>query len=280
MRQMLCSDIPPVLECDWTVDRRIHAFTTLRAGGISEAPYGLDGGAPGGLNLGLGSGDDRACVLENRRRLRARLPGPVHWLHQVHGTGVIQVRGDSSLASPEADAAPAPEADAAPAPEADAAVTAQPNQVLAILTADCIPVFLADADAARAVGIAHAGWRGLAAGVLEASLSALRELAPEVRQWVAHLGPAIGPQAFEVGQDVWQAFAADDPEAAACFVPTGRPGKWLADLPSLARHRLHRAGVGRVTGGAHCTYRERRNFYSYRRDGPTGRMVSMIWLEG
>jgi len=166
----------------------------------------------------------------------------------------------------------------APAPAADAAVTTERGVVCAILTADCLPVLFAD-RAGIAVGIAHAGWRGLAAGVLEATLAALRDLGAEPADVVVWLGPAIGPAAFEVGDEVRDAFCANDPGAADCFAPH-RSGKWHADLHGLARRRLARAGVTRVDGGDFCTYTDTERFFSYRRERRSGRMAAAIWLAG
>jgi hypothetical protein len=162
---------------------------------------------------------------------------------------------------------------------ADAAVTSRPGQVLAVLTADCLPVVLADAHAA-AVGVAHAGWRGLAAGVLEATVSALRARAPRGSAVTAWLGPAIGPEAFEVGADVLQAFCDRDPRCRAAFSPGRAASKWWCDLYALARMRLADAGVVDVHGGGYCTVNDAARFYSFRRDGVTGRMATLAWLDG
>jgi len=201
-------------------------------------------------------------VASNRARLRAALSLPREplWLAQVHGSRVHRARavpagGDAT-------------------PEADAAVTFEPERVLAVLTADCLPVVIARRDG-TAVGIAHAGWRGLCAGVVEAACSALGAPAAELVAW---LGPAIGPAAFEVGHEVRAAFIADDAGASAAFAPNAR-GRWQADLYALARRRLARAGVRSVTGGGLCTYGDSRRWYSYRRDGPTGRMATLAWLD-
>jgi YfiH family protein len=236
------------------------------------------------MNLGTQVGDLAQHVSENRARLRAMLPARPCWLRQVHGVRVIDA-GD--LAGAGADEAP----------EADACVAHAPQQVCAVLVADCLPVLLCD-RAGRVVAAAHAGWRGLAGGVLERTLAAMG-CAPE--QLLAWLGPAIGPRAFEVGRDVVDAFTASDAGAAACFRPlrvpeseTG-PGngpamprtaaepsaepKWLADLFALARRRLARAGVHAVFGGGLCTYSDARRFYSHRRDRRTGRQAALIWLQ-
>jgi polyphenol oxidase len=210
------------------------------------------------MNLGLASGDDPARVARNREILRASLPSEPVWLRQVHGTQVADLDAPGSGMEPIADAA----------------ITAAPGRVAAALTADCLPVFLARADGSR-VGVAHAGWRGLAAGVLENTVSALRGDRGEVVAW---LGPGIGPRAFEVGAEVRDAFLAADAEAGGAFVP-GRPGRFLADLYALARQRLARAGVHAVHGGGFCTYTESARFFSYRRAKASGRLGAFIWID-
>lgn len=241
----------PVLP-DWDVPARVRALVTTRAGGVS-------GGAHASLNLGLRCGDEVGAVLENRRRLSALLPASPVWLRQVHGCGVL----------------PATPAHAGRAElEADASVTTLPRTVCAVLVADCMPVFLAD-ERGEAVGLAHAGWRGLSAGVIEATVAAF-PCAPA--RLVAWLGPAIGPQSYEVGDEVRAAFVSQDIQATGAFVPT-RPGHWLADLYLLARRRLSRCGVERVSGGTFCTYSEPERFFSFRRDRVTGRMAALAWLE-
>ncbi len=234
----------------WTVPARVRAVVTTRVGGISAEPYAS-------FNLAIHVGDDAAAVRENRRRLHhaLALPAEPAWLEQVHGTGVAVLPG------------------AAQSP-ADAAVTFSRGQVCAVLVADCLPVFLA-ARAGDRVGIAHAGWRGLAAGVVEAAIAAL-DCEPD--GLVAWLGPSIGPRAFEVGAEVRDAFLARDTGAAAAF-QAGRPGRWLADLPALARRRLAAAGVTEVGGGDLCTHADAARFYSFRRDGATGRMAALAWLD-
>ncbi|HMN63900.1 MAG TPA: peptidoglycan editing factor PgeF [Burkholderiaceae bacterium] len=260
---------------DWDAPPRVKAFVTGRHGGVSRGPWGLADGSAGGLNLGRHCGDDPTDVACNRARLEALLPSPPRWLRQVHGTAV-HVAAPAQIA-----AASRPEAareDDPREPEADAAVTGAAGVVLAVLTADCLPVLLADTRA-RAVAVAHAGWRGLAAGVVERSVDALREQAGRDAELIAWLGPAIGPRAFEVGDDVVHAFCDQDRAAAAAFVRGPREGKWLADLYRLARIRLARVGVSRVSGGEHCTVHERERFYSHRRDRVSGRMASLIWLD-
>lgn len=236
----------PILP-DWPAPARVKSLVTTRAGGVSQAPWAS-------LNLGDHVGDDPAHVAANRARLRQSLPADPGWLRQVHSARVVELGRDANL-------------------EADAAVARQPGQVCAVLTADCLPVLFCD-RAGSVVAAAHAGWRGLADGVLEATVAAM-QVAPEgILAW---MGAAIGPQAFEVGDDVREAFVARHPEAAAAFAPHA-PGKWLADLYRLARVRLDHAGVHAIYGGGRCTYQEADSFYSYRRDGVTGRMASLIWL--
>ncbi len=287
-----------LLPLAWPAPERVRAFVTTRAGGVSGEAWGLAGGAGGGLNLGARCGDDPLAVQENRRRLRARLPGEPVWLRQVHGIDVLAAdatadRGDTGAigSGPHGAAADVARsgtdepADGGTAtvvaafdgePVADAAITQRRGQVLAVLTADCLPVFFCDAGG-RAVGIAHAGWRGLAAGVLEQTLLRLRSRLPGTG-WLAHLGPGIGPRAFEIGADVHAAFVEGDAAAADAFVPTGTPGKWWCDLYALARLRLARAGIDAVTGGEHCTASDPQRFYSHRRDRTSGRLASVIWL--
>jgi len=236
---------------EWPAPASVRALITTRAGGASLGAYA-------GLNLGLRSGDDIQDVTRNRASLRSRLPAEPLWLRQVHGTAVV-----------ETDTA---EAD----PEADAALARRPGRVCAVLTADCLPLLLCD-EAGSTVAAVHAGWRGLCSGVIEETL---RTMDRPPQTLLAYLGPAIGPAAYEVGAEVREAFLAADPgEATASAFAPGKPGKFYADLYALARRRLARGGVIRVYGGAYCTYTERERFYSYRRDGATGRMASLIWIE-
>jgi len=245
------ASLPVVRGPDWP---HVAVFTTTRAGGVSQAPYGS-------FNLGANAGDAASAVTENRRRLRAALPSAPVWLTQVHGAVVVD--GDENKVE---------------APVADAAVTTTQLRPLAILTADCLPVVIADADG-KALGVAHAGWRGLAGGVLENTVSAARARLPHAHGWRAWIGPAIGPRAFEVGDDVRDIFITADASAAAHFVPVaGKPGKWLCDLPALAVQRLRRAGVEEVEKSGLCTYGGSEQFFSYRRDGPTGRIATLAWL--
>jgi YfiH family protein len=246
----------PVIYPDWSAPKHIGALSTIRAGGVSTAPY--DNGGTGGLNLGTHVNDRAQDVEINRGLLRQLLPASPIWLAQVHGTRVVDA------------------ADAISGTEADAIITTQPGQVCTIMTADCLPVLFSDA-AGKVVGAAHAGWRGLAGGVLENTVARMRAAgADEIIAW---LGPAIGPTRFEVGSDVLAAFADHDPRAASAFsaIPE-RADKYLADIYALARLRLQSVGVQRIAGGGLCTVTDP-GFYSYRRDGVTGRMASLIWIK-
>ncbi len=243
---------------DWPAPAHIRAACTLRTGGVSPAPYDS-------LNLGAAAGDARERVAENRRRLRQalQLPAEPAWLHQVHGASVVDI--DAAQLDPISDAA---------LPTADASVASRPGRVCVVRIADCLPVLFSTTGGTR-VAAAHAGWRGLAGGVLEATIDAL---GTEPARLMAWLGPAIGPQHFEVGEEVRRAFTASDESAASAFVPNER-GRWRCDLRSLARLRLNRAGVGRIFGGDWCTYSDPARFFSYRRDGECGRMAALIWME-
>ena len=234
---------------DWQPHLRVRALVTTRLGGVSMAPFDS-------LNLGDHVGDAPDAVAHNRARVAAALPAAPLWLSQVHGTTVVDA------------------ATAADGVEADAVVAFAPGRVCAIMTADCLPVLLARRDG-KGVGAAHAGWRGLCNGVLEATVVRLGG-GTGVEAW---LGPAIGPTAFEVGEEVRAAFMQHDAAAAAAFQPGGIPGKWWADIYLLARQRLAQAGVTAVSGGGLCTVTDAARFYSYRRERETGRMASMIWLE-
>lgn len=242
---------PDFLHADWPSMPGVHALTTTRAGGVSLPPYGS-------LNLGDHVGDDAAAVAENRARLAKALalPGPPRWLNQVHG---VAVAGGAALET---------------CPTADAAVTRSPGEVLAILTADCLPVVLAEKNG-TGLGVAHAGWRSLAGGVIAATVAALATRGDALAAW---LGPAIGPGAFEVGDEVRHAFMQADEGAFAAFAP-GRPGHWWCDLYALARRRLRAAGVTAVYGGERCTFAEPDSFFSYRRDGQCGRMATLVWRD-
>lgn len=245
---------PGLLYPQWQAPAPVRATCTLRTGGVSVAPFDS-------LNLGAHVGDAPDAVAENRRRLRAALALPAEplWLQQVHGTRVA-----------DADAGE----DAASAP-ADAAITRRSRRVLAILVADCMPVLLSSDDGA-VIAAAHAGWRGLAAGVLEATVAAMGAKPHELHAW---LGPAIGAAHFEVGEEVRAEFIAHERRAAAAFVRNER-GRWQCDLAALARQRLAALGVSRVSGAGLCTYAEAARCFSYRRDARTGRMAALIWRAG
>lgn len=226
-------------------------MSTLRGGGVSALPYGS-------LNLGDHVGDVPAAVAANRQRLlaAAALPAEPAWLSQVHGVQVADLDSEAPRAS------------------ADAALTRQPGRVCAILTADCLPILFA-AGSGGAVAAAHAGWRGLAAGVLEATVRALGVPPAELIAW---LGPAIGPLHFEIGAEVREALLRADPAAETAFAVNSR-GRFMADLALLARRRLTRLGLTRIFGGTECTYAQPDRYFSHRRDRPTGRQATLIWLE-
>ena len=260
------SDAPALAAADllwpqWDADARVGALMSTRAGGVSTAPWDS-------LNLGLAVGDDAVAVAENRRRFVQQMGARPVWLHQVHGTAVARATAALAEAAPQ---------------RADAVWTDEPGVACIVQVADCLPVLLA-APEGRAVAAAHAGWRGLAGGVVEAALAALCEGArctpAQVSAW---LGPCIGPRRFEVGADVLQGFgktpAAADPQrfAPAPAAGDGTP-RWWAHLPRLARDRLQQAGVQRIHGGEGCTVEERGRFFSYRRDGITGRMAAAVWI--
>jgi len=229
----------------------VRALTTTRAGGVSRSPYDS-------LNLGDHVGDAPEAVAKNRDLLASELglPSAPAWLKQVHGIEVVEAMPGCTV------------------PTADAAFTDQAGVVCAVMTADCLPVLLCDLDG-RVVAAAHAGWRGLADGVIEATVA---RMAVEPGRLLAWLGPAIGPDAFEVGDEVRDTFIAYDPVAEKAFRRSPK-GRWLADIYLLARQRLSALGVTRVYGGDFCTYQDEQRFFSYRRDGVTGRMASLIWLE-
>jgi YfiH family protein len=234
---------------DWPAPANVKALQTTRHGGISAAPYDT-------LNLGLHVGDDPVRVNRNRQMLEPLLPSEPVWLEQVHGTVVAN-----------ADAAECRVV-------ADACIARHRGAVCVIMTADCLPVLLCD-EAGTVVGAAHAGWKGLAAGVIEATV---REMGVEPQKLMAWLGPTIGSHAFEVGEDVRAAFMAHDTNAASAFIPLAADGKYRTDIVRLARQRLNALGVTRISGGTFCTYHQKDKFFSYRRDGVTGRMGTFIWL--
>ena len=234
---------------DWPAPATVRALSTTRAGGVSAAPYAS-------LNLGTHVGDDPVCVAANRTLLRRVVPHEPCWLNQVHGTTVVDAASVVGV------------------PNADASLSRVRGAVCVVMTADCLPLLLCDRSG-TVVGAAHAGWRGLHGGVIEATVRAMGVAPAELLAW---LGPAIGPQAFEVGDEVRAAFVGVDGRAEAAFRSAGQPGKWLADLYLLARQRLAALGVSGIYGGDCCTVSDAARFFSYRRDGVTGRMASLIWL--
>lgn len=241
---------------DWPAPAHIHAASTTRQGGVSALPYSS-------FNLASHVGDEVQHVQQNRQRLREalQLPAEPSWLEQVHGVGVLDV-GLLNSASPCV---------------ADASISTESSVVCAIMTADCLPVLMCDRDG-RGVAAAHAGWRGLAGGVIEASAKRLcQQLDCRADELLVWLGPAIGPQAFEVGNEVRDAFIGIDASAEQAFV-ANRPEHWLADIYLLARLALQRAGIEAVYGGGRCTYNEAETFFSFRREPTTGRMASLVWL--
>lgn len=234
---------------DWPAPARVKALVTTRSGGVSRPPFTS-------LNLADHVGDDLVCVMRNRAILRAALPSEPVWLQQVHGITVCDADGKKA------------------GYEADASVAHQTGSVCAILTADCLPVLFCDCEGTVVAG-AHAGWRGLAGGVLENTIAAMQKPPEQIIAW---LGPAIGAQKFEVGNEVREIFINLQPEAETAFVAAGSRNQWFADIYALARLRLRRAGICQIYGGGACTYSDPKRFYSYRREGVTGRMVSLIWL--
>lgn len=259
------------LDAQWPVHESVHGFTTLRHGlGASKVPFDS-------LNLGLRAGDDAQVVSRNRELLiaQAGLPSPPLWLRQVHGVQVCRFERTHPNTRPQSGEG-RDEGAVQDEPEADAAVTSTPGQVLAILTADCLPVLFC-ADDGREIGAAHAGWRGLAAGVLENTVRAMSTSPDRLRAW---LGPAAGPGHYEIGEEVYDAFVSQDWGAGAAFVTT-RPHHWRVDLYALARRRLQALGIdaGNIHGGGLCTIADPQRFFSHRRDQRTGRMASLIWIE-
>lgn len=258
---------PDWITPDWPAPANVRAFMTTRAGGVSLAPFAS-------FNPASHVDDAPEAVSENRRLLRQWLPAEPLWLNQVHGCEVVTP--------------PAPLWERGGPPAADAAVAFQPNEVRAVLTADCLPVLFCD-DAGTVVAAAHAGWRGLASGVLEATVAAMRAPPERILAW---MGAAIGQAAFEVGGEVRETFISQHPLTGIAFRPalpgtldyrrvgasSEAPRKWLADIYALARIRLAAIGVDRVYGGGLCTFNDPR-FFSYRREPRTGRMASVIWMD-
>jgi polyphenol oxidase len=236
---------------DWPAPARVRAFVTTRAGGVSEGEHAS-------MNLGLSSGDRAEHVERNRAIVRAQLPADPRYLRQVHGIDMAEIGASAPIA----------------AITADGAVTGSPGAVATVLTADCMPLLLAE-QAGMRVAAVHAGWRGMAAGVIESALDAMQVDGSRVLAW---MGPCIGPDAFEVGAEVREAFVARDPGAAEAF-RAHTTGKFMADLYRLARRRLAARGVHAVYGGGFCTFHERERFFSYRRVQKSGRMGAFIWVQ-
>jgi YfiH family protein len=270
------------VEPDWPAPAGVRALSTLRSGGVSLAPYAS-------LNLGAHVGDLPEAVAENRRRLavEAGLPAEPVWLAQVHGATVadLDARASFGVAGPAVAAPPGAASAAGPAAgaasvlalgpgSADASFTRQPGRVCAILTADCLPVLLTE-ESGGVVAAAHAGWRGLAGGVLEATVGSLRVPPERLMAW---LGPAIGPKHFEVGAEVREAMLNEDSGAEGAFTLNAR-GRFMADLGALVRRRLAALGVARIYGGGQCTHGDAERYFSHRRDAVTGRQATLIWME-
>jgi len=246
---------PGLIVPDWPAPPRVHALQTTRQGGVSLPPFN-------DFNLGDHVGDDALAVARNRALLQAFVPAEPLWLKQVHGAEVVDA------------------ANAACLPQADASVASRAGMVCAVMTADCLPVLLCDAAGTKVAAV-HAGWRGLAAGVIEATVHSMGVPAATLMAW---LGPAIGSQAFEVGEEVREIFLRHDATATTAFTPSplmgegrGAGEKFHADIYLLAQLRLQQLGVQQVYGGNFCTYTDRERFFSYRRDGQTGRMATIIW---
>lgn len=242
-----CNWITP----NWPIPSHVKALTTLRSGGVSLTPFDS-------FNLAMHVGDAPTAVLQNRDILQksAKLPTKPLWLKQVHGIEVVTAEDFSSEETPEADAA----------------IAFHPNQICTVLTADCLPILLCDQKGSK-IGAVHAGWKGLAQGVIEATVE---KLSPNPENLLAWLGPAIGPESFEVREEVHSVFSQVDERKA--FRPFGQEA-WLLDIYYLAKLRLMRLGIKQIFGGGYCTYRESDRFYSFRRDKITGRMATLIWFE-
>ncbi|MBK8451796.1 MAG: peptidoglycan editing factor PgeF [Thiofilum sp.] len=237
---------------DWPAPNNVKAFTTTRHGGVSVAPYES-------LNLGDHVEDVPMAVARNRQIVGdiAQLPNEPLWLKQVHGTVVMGMDGGGSCY-----------------PTADASIALRPKQICVVMTADCLPVLFCN-KAGTKVAAAHAGWRGLCDGMLEQTVKTFNEDPSSLLAWI---GPGIGPNAFEVGPEVRAEFITVDAQAAVAFRPAVNEGKWLVDLYQIARQRLANVGVKAVYGGDYCTYQDNERFFSFRRDGKTGRMGSFIWM--
>lgn len=251
LMRAITGNVPEWIVPDWPIPDHVKALTTLRSGGISSGVYAS-------LNLAAHVGDNEPAVAENRARLidAACLPAMPVWLKQIHGANVVEATSN------------------APGMTADASFTGRDAVVCAVLTADCLPVLLYDRCRNRIAAI-HAGWRGLAAGVIEAAINTMASRGEDLLAW---LGPAIGSQAFEVGGNVREIFTAHDAASEADFRPSYNAGRWFADIYGLARRRLRATGVPQICGGGLCTFTDAERFYSYRRDGATGRMATLIWM--
>lgn len=239
-----------IIAADWPAPPNVHAWVTTRAGGVSRGPYA-------GFNIAGHVADDSAAVASNRRRLveMLALPSDPVWLEQVHGTDVMLLEDPSQ------------------GRQADGSLTLEPGRVCAVMTADCLPVLLCN-RAGSAVAALHAGWRGLAAGILERGVARM----PGDSDVLAWLGPAIGPDRFEVGEEVIGQLEVESGRDRSWYTAAAEPGKWYVDIYRLARQRLLAAGVADVSGGGFCTFTDDRRFYSYRRQGACGRMASLIWM--
>jgi hypothetical protein len=235
------------IQANWPAPANVRAICTTRSGGVSSGPWSS-------FNLGSRCGDSAYLVEQNRASLNKALPSPAQWLHQVHGNVVVRHSGRSTHEI-----------------KGDAVVAFGKGEVCAVLTADCLPVFLCSRSGDR-VGVAHAGWRGLAKGILQATVQALDEAPANLLAW---MGPAIGPAVYEVGSTVAEAFPGEFPAGFSCHNE-----RFLLDIYSLARLKLAEAGVHSVSGGDFCTLSDPERFFSYRRDGVTGRMASVVWFEG
>lgn len=239
---------------EWSAPAGVKAVSTTRLAGNSVSPYDS-------FNLGTHVGDDPDAVLSNRRQLiqELQLPAEPQWMNQVHGKEVVYIAGHNNGV-----------------PTADALWTDQPDCVLSVMTADCLPVLLASKNGGVVAAI-HGGWRGLVAGIVQHTVKALPVPPTELVAW---FGPAIGPQVFEVGEDVVEAFVSIDLRFQPCFTPASQAGKYLANIYALGQLCLEDAGVAEIAGGDQCTFQDSKHFFSYRRDGSkTGRMASLIWFE-
>lgn len=240
---------------NWPAPTTVHAMCTTRKGGVSQGPFA-------GLNLGAHVGDNLESVQQNRNWLGAQINASIQWLHQTHSTQIEQLESVSTEPL-----------------DADAAWTKQPYLACTVMTADCLPILICNQEGTQVAAI-HAGWRGLLNGIIEASVAALMKGAHPLshHEWLVWLGPAIGPNHFEVGQDVYDAFTQRDNGSTSAFRISSTKGKFLANLYELAKQRFQRIGIQHLYGGEYCTYSDPTHWYSYRRDHSTGRMASLIWL--